>query len=137
LGARVDDAYYDMLEEGYLTHYLKRIDAVTTEQINRAIKKYLQAKNIKYLVVTDDEVAGRLAEEVAADGQAQGKSLTEYEIKTVDQEGTTFFAIPSNTLEIIKRDAVWAAYPLGISRTDIRVAPVEQLFVSGGFLEEE
>lgn len=136
LGARVDDAYYDMLEEGYLTHYLKRIDAVTTEQINKAIKKYLQAKNIKYLVVTDDEVAGRLAEEVAADGQAQGKSLTEYEIKTVDQEGTTFFAIPSNTLEIIKRDAVWAAYPLGISRTDIRVAPVEQLFVSGGFLDE-
>ena len=62
--------------------------------------------------------------------------MTEYEITTVDQEGATFFAIPPDKLEIIKKDAVWAAYPLGISRTDIRVAPVEQLFVSGGFLEE-
>lgn len=128
LSARVDDAYYGMLQDGYLQGYLERIDAVSTEQVNTAIRKHLQSRNMKYVVVTDDDVADQLAETMATDHPAGGKTLQEYGIDTVQEGDTSSYSIPADKLEIIKQDAVWSAYPLDIPSANIRVLPVEQVF---------
>ena len=134
LGARLDDAYYGMAEDGYLDHYLKKIDAVTTQQVNAAIRTHLQAGSIKYLVVTDDEYAPQLAEEVAAGGDGKGKSLDEYQIATLEQKGQKVYAVPPDKLELIQKDAVWSAHSLKIPQGQIRVVPVERIFETGEFV---
>ena len=134
LGARLDDAYYGMAEDGYLDHYLRKIDGVTTEQVNSAIRTHLQAGSIKYLVVTDDEYAPKLAEELVSGRGGRGKSLDEYQIATLEEKGQKVYAVSSDKLELIQKDAVWRAYPLEIPRGQIRVVPVERIFETGDFI---
>lgn len=134
LGARLDDAYYGMREQGYLDQYLKKIEAVTPAQVNAALRRHLQARNIKYVVVTDDEVAPQLAAEIAANRKAEGKSLEDYRVATIEQEGQKVYAIPLDKLEMVRKDAVWSSYPLDIPRENIRIVPVEQVFETGDFI---
>ena len=134
LAARVDDAYYEMIHEGYLEHYLKKIDSVTTEQVNAAIRTHLQTRNIKYLVVTDDERASELASDVKSGRNGEGKSLEEYQIPVREEEGRQVYAVSAEKLKMLQRDAVWSAHPLNIPRSHIRVVPVEQIFERGDFI---
>ena len=134
LGARLDDAYYGMIGNGYLERYLEKIDAVTTQQVNASIRSHLQAEDIKYLVVTDDEWALRLAKDIRTSRGGEGKSLEAYQIAFREEGGQQVYAIPQEKLEIVQKDAVWSAYPLEIRQTNIRVVPVERIFETGDFL---
>ncbi|MGH9341740.1 MAG: M16 family metallopeptidase [Acidobacteriota bacterium] len=134
LNARLDDAYYGMAGDGYLDRYLDKIDAVTSEQVNEALRKYLQVQDIKYLVVTSRGHAGRLAQEIAQGGLATGKTREEYRIQLEETEGGTIYRLSEDQLDMLLRDAVWSAYPLDIPEDNIRVAPVEQLFETGEFM---
>lgn len=133
LEARLDDAYYGM-EPGYLDGYLERIDAVTAEQVNAAVRNYLQSENLKILVVTDAEKAQAFADDVAHDRNSLGKSLEDYQIVSAEVEGEETIQLPISRLTTIQRDAVWASYHLGIDPSRIRVVPVEAVFETGDFV---
>ena len=133
LAARLDDQFYHQ-EPGYLDAYLQKIDAVTPEQVNAAIRKHLQVRNIKYLVVTDDSEATRLADNVGADRPASGKKPAEYQLESTEKEGKKFFLVSEDWLDILRKDAAWESYPLSIGRENIRIVPVEKLFETGAFV---
>lgn len=135
LEAQLDDAWYGM-EDGYLEHYLERIASVTPEQVNAAIAKYLQADDLKILVVTAADRAGELAGALVADGEVYGKSLQDYDVATTGEGDALVYELPASRLPTVRRDAVWANTPLGLTADRVRVVPVEALFESGQFVHE-
>ena len=132
--SRLDDLFYGMKSSGYLPHYLERIEAVSAEQVNEALRRHLQARNLKYLVVTNREVAGQLASQVASGEKATGKTPQEYRVAVEEKDGAKLYRLSEEQLEILRRDAVWEAYPLEIRSEKIRVVPVERLFETGDFV---
>ncbi len=136
LGAKLDDAFYG-LEDGYLESYLEKIEAVTTEQVNAAIAKYLQYENLKILVVTEAELAEQFATDVRNNTNTWGKQPADYQIASESEEGgETFLNVPEARLETLRRDAVWANTWLDIPSQRVRVVSVEQIFQSGAFITE-
>ena len=127
LGYQLDDAFYGMAP-GYLDGYLKNIDGVSCSEVNAAIKKYLQADNLKYVVITDDEVAPKLAEAIAAGGAAWGKAPADYQIDVKEEGGQKTYIVPEPKLELLRLDAAWAYYPLDIPRKRIKIVPAEKMF---------
>ncbi len=134
LHVRLDDAFYGQSESGYLDHYLERLDAVTVEQVNSAIRTHLRAENLKYVVVTHSDQAEGLAKQISADLAAAGKSLEEYQIANIEHEGKEVHAIAPEKLEILQKDAVWGSYRLGVPRDQIRIVPVDRIFETGEFV---
>ncbi|MFQ5663477.1 MAG: M16 family metallopeptidase [Terriglobia bacterium] len=134
LGTRLDDAFYG-LEPGYLDAYLEKIDAVRCPQVNAAIKKYLQADNLKYVIVTDDDVAPKLAAAIAAGGAAWGKSPADYQIDVKEENGQKVYLVPQAKLDLLRRDAAWAYYWLDIPRKRIRIVPADKMFKTAALPE--
>lgn len=133
LAAKMDDAFYGM-EEGYLDHYLEKIDAVTREEVNAAVRRYLQPDNLKILLVTNRETADALCDDVCLDENATGKMSEDYNLDVIEEEGTNVYQIPEDKIEILKMDAVWAHYLTGIVREQVTVVPSEALFETGAFI---
>lgn len=77
--------------------------------------------------------AAKLAEDIAGDRNARGKSPKEYQLDSEERAGTKYWLIPEARLETLRRDAVWEAYPLHIPRADIRVIKAEQMFETAAF----
>lgn len=127
LGYRLDDDFYGMAP-GYLDGYLKNIDGVSCAEVNAAIKKYLQAENLKYVIITDDEVAPKLAEAIAAGGAAWGKAPADYQIDVKEEGGQKTYMVPEGKLDLLRLDAAWANYWLDIPKKRIRIAPAEKMF---------
>lgn len=127
VGYKLDDDFY-RLEPGYLDRYLAQIDAVTPAQVNAAIRRYLQVDNLKYIVITDQAVAEKLAEDIATGRNACGKSLPDYQIDAEERAGTKYWLLTEAKLATVQRDAVWEAYPLAIPRQNIRIVKAEQIF---------
>jgi zinc protease len=135
LGARMDDAFYGMTP-GYLEGYIDRIDAVTPEQLNAAIRRHLQSRNIRYLFVTNSEHAAALAEQLRTDAPALGKTLEDYDIEQVTlPDGRVVWQIPEERLRTLQLDAAWAHFPLQLR--EVVHAPVSALFRTGDFLARD
>ena len=135
--SRVDDLFYGMKSRGYLPHYLERLEAVSAEQVNQALRRHLQARNLKYLVVTNRELAGQLAAEVASGRKASGKTPQEYRVEVEEKDGARQYRLSEDQLQILLQDAVWEAYPLEIPAEKIRVVAVDRLFETGEFVADE
>ncbi|MBI3551797.1 MAG: insulinase family protein [Elusimicrobia bacterium] len=127
LASRLDDAYYGM-EPGYLPGYLARVDAVTCGQVNAAIKKYLQAKDMKYVVVTKKGETAKIIEGIASEAPVWGKDPHDYNIDVKEEDGRKLYLVPQPKLDILRRDAVWANEPLDIPKQNVRVVPAEKMF---------
>lgn len=124
LGYKLDDTFYGMRNgKGYIDGMLKNIDAVTPEQVNAAIKKYLQAENLKYVIVTSEKNAEPLANDIANNTNVTSKTNDEYHIAE---------PIPDDKQQMLKQDELWKAYPLNIPRGNIRIVKADQLFETGG-----
>jgi zinc protease len=121
LGYRLDDLFYGMRGSGYLQEMLHRIDAVTADEVNGALRRHLQAANMKFLIVTHPDQAGRLADDIAGGRPAAGKTREEYHIGD---------PVPAEKRALLERDRQWAAYPLAIARDRIRIVKSEELFRS-------
>ena len=117
VGYRLDDWFYDMLDDGYMETYLKRIDAVTPEQVNGAIRKYLQVENLQYVVITDRATAEQLKADLPTGKNAQGKKPEEYQIEP-----------PEKKQRILAVDKLWSEYSLKLEPGGIRVVPSGELF---------
>jgi zinc protease len=127
LGARLDDEFYGM-SPGYMDGYLKSIDGVTCAAVNTAIRKYLQAENLKYVVVTSKAMAPKLVEQIAGNAPAWGKPPADYQIDSKEEGGEKVYAVPERKLSLLQRDAAWAYYGLDIPRSRIHIAPAEKMF---------
>jgi zinc protease len=127
LGYRLDDSFYG-LEPGYLEGYLQRVEGVSCQEINTAIKKYLQAENLKYVILTHKDVASKLAEEIAAGGPAWGKTPADYQIDAKEEAGMKLYSVPDTKLNLLRVDAAWAHHWLDIPRERIRIVPAEKMF---------
>ena len=119
LGYRLDDMFYGMRDQGYLEQMLARIDAVTPEQVNAAIKKYLQAQNLDYVIVTSEAEGEKLADEIAGDSNVHSKTPEEYHIAQ---------PVPPDKQQMLDQDKRWATYPLNISRVNITVVKAAEMF---------
>ncbi len=121
LGYRLDDMFYGMRDQGYLEQMLARIDAVTPEQVNAAIKKYLQAQNLDYVIVTNQADGEKLANDIANDTNVESKTPAEYHITQ---------PVPPDKQQMLDQDKQWAAYPLDIPRANITVVKAADMFES-------
>lgn len=119
LGYRLDDQFYGMGDHGYLVDMLKNLDAVTPEQVNTAIRKHLQSANLKYVIVTNESTAGKLADDVAANTNVTPKTLEEYHISQ---------PIPPEKQKMLDQDKEWIAVQLGIPRENIHIVKAGELF---------
>ena len=119
LGYRLDDMFYGMKERGYLQDMLANIDKVTAEQVNAAIRKYLQVADLKYVIVTNESVAQKLADDIATDTNVVSKTREEYHISE---------PVPPEKQKMLARDEEWKAYKLNIPRENITIVKAEQIF---------
>ena len=122
LGYRLDDMFYGMKDDGYLTDMLANIDKVTAEQVNAAIRKYLQVANLKYVIVTNESVAPKLADDIAGDMNVVSKTREEYHISE---------PVPPEKQKMLAQDEEWKAYKLNIPRENITIVKAEQMFETG------
>jgi len=123
LGYRLDDMFYGMKDHGYLTEMLANIDKLTAEQVNAAIRKHLQVANLKYVIVTNESVAQKLADDIASDTNVQSKTREEYHISE---------PVPPEKQQMLARDEEWKAYKLNIPRENITIVKAEQIFETSG-----
>jgi len=121
LGYRLDDMFYGMKDHGYLTDMLANLGAVTTDQVNAAIKKYLQVANLKYVIVTNESVAQKLADDIASDSNVVSKTREEYHISE---------PVPPEKKQMRAQDEEWKAYQLSIPRENITIVKAERMFES-------
>ena len=119
LGYRLDDMFYGMRDHGYLVDMLASIDKLTAEQVNAAIRKYLQVANLKYVIVTNESVAHKLVDDIASDANAQSKTREEYHISE---------PVPPEKQKMLAQDEEWKAYKLNIPRENITIVKAEQMF---------
>ncbi len=122
LGYRLDDMFYGMKDHGYLAEMLANLDRVTPDQVNVAIKKYLQSANLKYVIVTNESVAQKLADDIAGDTNVQSKTREEYHISE---------PVPPEKQKMLAQDEEWKAYKLNLARENITIVKAEQMFETG------
>ncbi len=127
VGYKLDDEFYGVTP-GYLDQYLQRVDAVTPEAVNKAIREHLQAANLQYVIITDEELAGKLADDVANDRNAHGKSPKEYQIDSEERDRVEYWLLSEARLKILQQDAIWNASHLEIPRSKIRVVKAGEMF---------
>lgn len=123
LGYRLDDMFYGMKDHGYLADMLANIEKVTPEQVNAAIKKYLQVGDLNYVIVTNQSVAQKLADDIANDSNVRSKTPEEYHISQ---------PVPPEKQKMLAEDEEWKAYKLNIPRENITVVKTEEMFETGG-----
>ena len=106
LGYAIDSKYYGIPT---FTDYVRdQLAKLTLEDVNRAIKKHLQAENIKIAVVTKDAEAFKQG---ALDGKPTPISYTSTPPK-----------------EILEEDKIIESYPLKFNPKKVEVIPVAQVF---------
>lgn len=127
LGYRLDDAYFGMTP-GYLEGYLERIERTGCDEVNRAIRTHLQARDLAIVIVTGEDRAEALAAEIARGGPAWGKGPADYQIEVIERDGQKFFQLPEAKRALLQRDAAWAWYWLDIPADRIRIVPATRMF---------
>src|SRR5581483_5611064 len=121
LGYRLDDMFYGMKDRGYISTMLAKIDAVTPEQVNASINKHLQVDNLKYVIVTNESEASKLADDIAAGTNVVSKTPAEYHIAD---------PAPPEKKKMLEQDEQWKAYPLNIPRSNIEIVKASDMFES-------
>jgi zinc protease len=109
LGYAVDDRYYGIDGEGHLARFRETVASLTADEVNAAIRKYLQTENLVIAMVTED--AAGLAE-----------TLVSGEATPIDYGELT------KPQAVLDEDVEIAAYPLGIRAEEVEVVPVDEMF---------
>ncbi|RMH22898.1 MAG: insulinase family protein [Acidobacteria bacterium] len=108
LGYAVDDRFYGIDGEGHLERFGKMISEITREEVNAAIKKHLQVKNLKFAIVT---------------GDAEGLKA-----KILADEPTPITYPTPPSAEVLAEDEEIAKVPFEVSPENLRVVPVNEIF---------
>jgi zinc protease len=108
LAWRIDDAFYGIKEPGHLAQFSAKLDGLTREKVNAAIKKHWKVGDLRYAIVTGqaEKLKGQLASGAA--------TPPTYPIAKSD--------------EIKVEDKEIEVFPLGIKADSIEIVPVETIF---------
>ena len=108
LGYAIDDRFYGVPAPGHLALLQAKLDQLTREQVNAALKKHLQLGNLQIAIVT---------------GDAEGLK------KALVSGAPTPITYPSEKpAEVLEEDKAIAAYPLGVAEGAVAIVPVDQMF---------
>lgn len=107
LGYAVDDRFYG-IEGAHLEKYRKALDTLTRDEVNAAIRKHLQWKDMAIVFVTQN-------------GQALKESLA------ADAPSPITYATPKPD-SVLAEDREISVYPLHIRRENVRIVPADTLF---------
>jgi zinc protease len=107
LGYAMDDLFYG-IKGSHLELFRKYLSELTLQDVNSALKKYLQTENMMIAVITQD--AASLKNALAKE------ELSPIEYSTPKPES------------VLKEDEEIIKYPLGIKEENIEVQKVEELF---------
>jgi zinc protease len=110
LGYAIDDRFYG-LDAPHLERFQKALDTMTLADVNGAIKRHLQTRNLTIAIATGD--ATGLRDAIA--GEAPSKVA---------------YASPKPP-EILEEDRTIGSYPLGIAADRIEIVPVDEIFARG------
>jgi zinc protease len=108
LAYAVDDRFYGLTDEGHLARFNRIIDELTLDDVNAAIRRHLQYRNLKIAIVTGEV-------------NALAKSLAD------DAPSPIEYATPKPAA-ILEEDEEIAAHPLGIAADAVSVVPVARAF---------
>ena len=108
LAWRIDDAFYGIKDPGHLAQFSSKLDGLTREQVNAAIKKHWKVDKLRYAIVTGqaEKLKGQLAGAAAS---------------------PPTYPSPKSD-EIKAEDAKIEIFPLGIKADSIQIVPVETIF---------
>jgi zinc protease len=109
LGYQIDSKFYGVEDKGnYIAHYRNMIKNMTLEDVNAAIKKYIQYDNIKFAFITKD------AESLKNDLLSNKPSPIEYDTP--------------KPAEVMEEDKIISTYLINFNPEKIKIVPVEDLF---------
>jgi zinc protease len=111
LGWQIDSHYYGYAD--FLSELQTRLPAITRQDVNQAIKKYLNWQNVRIAVVTSD------AQTLKDDLVANTASPVQY-------------ANPNMPRSTLDEDLIIQAYPLDVKPANIRIAPATRFFKKVG-----
>jgi zinc protease len=112
LAYRMDDAFYDVAEPGYLASLRPGLDALDAEQVTDAIQRHLQSGNMYLVFITQD-----------AEGMKQ---------KLLSGEPTNITYAGDQPAEVLAEDREIARYPIPVTEDDITIMSIEDVFETGG-----
>jgi zinc protease len=109
LAYAVDDRYFGVPDPGHLATFRKMMDEITLDEVNAAVRKWIQAENLQIAIVTEN--AEQLAAAIASDAASP-----------INYNGV------EKPPAILDEDKVIEGWPLKLSRERIEIVPVEQMF---------
>ncbi len=109
LGYQIDSRFYGVKDNGnYIEYFREKLKSLTLEQVNAAIKKYIQFQNIKFAIVTKDAEAFRL--ELLTDGPSPNTYAT---------------PVPD---EVLTEDKIIEIYPLQLKPNSVKIVKIDEMF---------
>ncbi len=105
LGYLLDDRFYGI--DGYLEMFPRRIDDLSLQDVNDAIRQYLQYKNMKIAMITKD--AGSLKNALVSNAASP-----------------MVYSTPKPE-SVLQEDKAIEKYPLNIRAQDVKIVPVENM----------
>ncbi len=108
LAYRLDDAFYGIADPGFLASLGAGLDALTLDQVNAAIKKHLQHRNLCVVFITRD-------------AEAMKKKL-------LDGAPTLITYAGKQPQEILDEDQIIAAYPIPVKAENITIININDVF---------
>lgn len=115
LGWQMDSNYYGYKD--FLTEVQEKLPKITLDQVNNAIRKYLNFENVYIAIITQD--AQSLRDALVADTPSPIK-----------------YAGPKSQ-EILDEDMIYEIFPLRVKSKNIRIIPASQFFKKTGVPETE
>ena len=106
LGYALDSRYYGI--PTFNDYVRDRLSSLTLEEVNRVIEKYLQADNIKIVVVTKDAESFKTA------------------VASNQPSPISYASLPPQ--DVLEEDPLIEKYPLEIESSAVEILPIEQVF---------
>lgn len=110
LGYQIDSRFYNIPDNGnYIEYFRNKIKNLTLEQVNNAIRKHIQYKNIKFAIVTKD--ANKLKQDLLG-----------------NVPSPITYPTPKPA-EILEEDKEISIFPIITTPDKIKIIPVEEMFL--------
>ena len=108
LGYRIDDDFYGIGDPGYLAKIRPELQAMTLEDVNKAISKYLEYSDMWLVFITQD-----------------AQSLKK---KLVSGEDTPISYPTQKPASILDEDKIIQAFPLPVKAGDVQIMKIGEIF---------
>jgi zinc protease len=112
LAYRVDDAFYGIADGGFLASIRPGLDALTLQEVNEAIQRYLQYENLYIVFITRD---------------AEGLKR-----KLLSGEATPITYAGDKPPELLAEDREIAEFPIPVKEGNISIIGINDVFEKGG-----